>query len=54
MQIGSKQRGQVQIVSGLQGGETIALDGAGFLSDGAAVNIKADAKAAAAGAPKQQ
>lgn len=54
VQVGSKQRGQVQIVSGLQGGETIALDGAGFLSDGAAVNVKEAAKAAAAGAPKQQ
>jgi RND family efflux transporter MFP subunit len=54
VQVGSKQRGMVQIVSGLAGGETIALDGAGFLSDGAAVNIKDAPKAAAPGAPKQQ
>ena len=52
VQVGSKQRGMVQIVSGLAGGETIALDGAGFLSDGAAVNIKEAPKTAAPGAPK--
>ncbi len=44
---GSKQEGLVEIVSGLQGGETVALDGAGFLSDGAAVNVKETAKTAA-------
>jgi RND family efflux transporter MFP subunit len=38
--IGSKQRGLVEITGGLQGGETVALDGAGFLTDGAAVNVK--------------
>lgn len=37
---GSKQGGLVEIVSGLQGGESIALDGAGFLSDGAAIAIR--------------
>lgn len=54
VQVGSKQRGMIHVVSGLQGGETIALDGAGFLSDGAAVNVKEAPKGAAAGAPKQQ
>lgn len=37
---GSKQGGMVEIVDGLQGGETIALDGAGFLADGAAVSVR--------------
>lgn len=36
VQVGSKQRGLVEIIDGLSGGETVALDGAGFLSDGAA------------------
>lgn len=40
VEVGSKQRGQIDILKGLQGGETIALDGAGFLSHGAAVNVK--------------
>lgn len=38
--VGSKQRGFIEIISGLNGGETVALDGAGFLSEGAAVNVK--------------
>ncbi|NJD24423.1 MAG: efflux RND transporter periplasmic adaptor subunit [Betaproteobacteria bacterium] len=51
---GSKQKGVVEIVAGLRGGERLALDGAGFLSDGAAVNVKETAKTAAGpqGAPK--
>ena len=52
--VGSKQRGMVEIISGLKGGETIAQDGAGFLSDGAAVNVKESPKTAAPGAPKAQ
>jgi hypothetical protein len=40
VQVGSKQRGVIEITGGLSGGETIALDGAGFLSEGAAVNVK--------------
>jgi membrane fusion protein (multidrug efflux system) len=40
VETGSKQGGQVEIVKGLQGGETVALDGAGFLSNGAAVTVK--------------
>lgn len=37
---GFKNDGMIEILSGLQAGETIALDGAGFLSDGAAVNVQ--------------
>jgi RND family efflux transporter MFP subunit len=40
VQVGSKQRGVIEITGGLSGGETIALDGAGFLSEGAVVNVK--------------
>ena len=40
VEAGSKQRGMVEICAGLKGGETIAQDGAGFLSDDAAVTIK--------------
>ena len=56
VEVGSKQRGVIEIVSGLQGGETVALDGAGFLSNGAAVNVKETPKTAAApsAAPKTQ
>jgi multidrug efflux pump subunit AcrA (membrane-fusion protein) len=37
---GAKRGGKIEILSGLAGGETVALDGAGFLTDGAAVAIK--------------
>jgi membrane fusion protein (multidrug efflux system) len=37
---GVKQNGGVEILSGLKVGETIAVDGAGFLTDKAAVTIK--------------
>jgi RND family efflux transporter MFP subunit len=40
VETGAKRDGSVEIVNGLTGGETIALDGAGFLSDNAAVNIQ--------------
>ena len=48
---GARKAGLVEITNGLTGGETLALDGAGFLSDGASVSIKETAKQAAA--PKQ-
>ena len=53
---GNKQKGVVEIVAGLRGGERLALDGAGFLSDGAAVNVKEAPKTAGAqpNAPKPQ
>ncbi|MBK8336576.1 MAG: efflux RND transporter periplasmic adaptor subunit [Sterolibacteriaceae bacterium] len=41
---GTRSGGMVEITQGLRGGETVALDGAGFLSDGAAVSIKEDAR----------
>jgi hypothetical protein len=37
---GAKRGGRIEILEGLAGGETIALDGAGFLTNGAAVAIK--------------
>jgi membrane fusion protein, multidrug efflux system len=48
VEVGSKQRGLIEITGGLHGGETVALDGAGFLTDGAAVNVKEMPKSAAA------
>lgn len=39
VEVGGKAAGMVEILAGLQGGETVALDGAGFLSDGAAVKL---------------
>lgn len=54
VEVGSKQGGLIEIVSGLEGGETVALDGAGFLSDGAAVNVREMPKTAAQGAPRPQ
>lgn len=44
VQVGSKQRGVVEITDGLVGGETIALDGAGFLSENVTVNVKEASK----------
>jgi membrane fusion protein (multidrug efflux system) len=37
---GSKQGGVIEIVKGLAAGTTVALDGAGFLANGAAVSVK--------------
>lgn len=37
---GAKRNGRIEILEGIQPGETVALDGAGFLTDGAAVNVK--------------
>jgi hypothetical protein len=39
VQTGLKQEGLQEIVKGLEPGEVIATDGAGFLSDGAAVTL---------------
>jgi RND family efflux transporter MFP subunit len=39
VEIGLNKDGLVEIVKGLQGGETVALDGAGFLTNGAAVQV---------------
>lgn len=42
---GAKRGGRVEILEGLAGGETVALDGAGFLTHNATVAIKEAAKA---------
>lgn len=49
VEVGGKAAGMVEILSGLQGGETVALDGAGFLSDGAAVKLHQRTAPAATG-----
>lgn len=40
VEVGVKRNGRVEIVRGLTAGESIAEDGAGFLTDGAAVSVK--------------
>jgi RND family efflux transporter MFP subunit len=40
VQAGAKRGGVIEILGGLQAGETVALDGAGFLTNGAAVTVK--------------
>ena len=40
MEVGLRLAGEVEIRSGLQAGTRVAVDGAGFLSDGAAVEVK--------------
>jgi hypothetical protein len=40
IQAGAKRGGRIEIISGLDGTETVALDGAGFLTNGANVSIK--------------
>lgn len=40
VEVGGKAAGMVEILGGVAGGETVALDGAGFLSDGAAVELR--------------
>jgi RND family efflux transporter MFP subunit len=47
VEVGAKRDGRIEILSGLQGGETIALDGAGFLTEGANVQVKTPEKAVA-------
>lgn len=44
VQTGAKQDGQVEILSGLKAGETVALDGAGYLTDKAAVAMQGSKK----------
>lgn len=39
---GTKQGGYIEIVDGLKAGETVAVDGAGFLTDKATVAVKGD------------
>jgi membrane fusion protein (multidrug efflux system) len=44
---GTKSGGFIEIIKGVNAGETVALDGAGFLTNGAAVNIQDRTKPAA-------
>jgi RND family efflux transporter MFP subunit len=39
VEVGIRKGGMIEIVNGLQGGETLALDGAGFLTNGAAIQV---------------
>jgi len=55
VEIGVRQDGLIEIVRGLQGGETLALDGAGFLTGGAAVQVaQADASKGGGRAARQE
>lgn len=49
---GAKRSGRIEILDGLKGNETVALDGAGFLTNNAAVSIKEPAKVGAGGTAK--
>lgn len=40
VRVGQQEGGRVEILEGLAGGETVALDGAGFLTDGARVRFQ--------------
>jgi membrane fusion protein (multidrug efflux system) len=39
---GIRQKGMVEIVEGLSGDEVVVVDGAGFLTDGARINVRAE------------
>lgn len=41
VQVGMSQNGQVEILGGLKANETVVVDGAGFLADGATVTVAA-------------
>lgn len=43
IEVGAKQGSNLEIIKGLKGGETLALDGAGFLTQGANVVVKGTA-----------
>ena len=49
---GAKRDGRVEVLEGLSGGETVALDGAGFLTHNAVVSLREPAKAKGAGGGK--
>ena len=40
VQAGAKRGGKIEILAGVQAGETVVLDGAGFLTNGAAVAVR--------------
>jgi hypothetical protein len=51
--VGAKRGGLVEILKGLPAGATVALDGAGFLTNNAAVAVKEPGKPAAPGKPAE-
>jgi hypothetical protein len=40
VETGARSKGRVEVTRGLAGGETVARDGAGFLTDGTTVTVK--------------
>ena len=52
VETGTRQDGWQQIVKGLNAGDLVAADGAGFLTDGAAVTVRSKPGAVAQGAKK--
>ena len=50
VETGMRQEGMQQVVKGLNAGETVAADGAGFLTDGAAVVVRGGGRAGEKGA----
>ncbi len=53
VEVGIRRDGMIEIVKGLQGGETLALDGAGFLTNGAAIQV-AGARSGSGGSGKRE
>lgn len=53
VEVGAKRAGMVEIRKGLPAGATVALDGAGFLTNNAAVAVKEPGKPAAPGKPAE-
>jgi RND family efflux transporter MFP subunit len=43
VETGVRSAGRIEVTKGLAGGETVAWDGAGFLTDGASVTVKQSA-----------
>lgn len=54
VQVGAKRKGMVEILDGLAAGDSVVLDGAGFLTDGASIGIKEPAQAKPATKPQAQ
>ena len=53
VEVGAKRGGMVEIVKGLPAGATVALDGAGFLTNNASVSVQERGKAAPQGKPAE-
>ena len=51
IETGTQENGMIEVLQGLKAGETVALDGAGFLSQGAEVVVKAPPATKAASVP---